>query len=146
IPCAMSWCAVVPGGSARRTGGVCIGVAPWARCSSRASVWLLAFAVAAIGELVAKPAGAAGVALVPAHRDLVLGTPARILFMLRGGERGVFLRRGGRTRPIATRRRLRLHGRLYRRGDLLIEGALRWRRWGRFRLVLRLLARLVVGF
>src|SRR5215468_6871434 len=42
------------------------------------SAWLLAFAVAAIGELVAKPAGAAGIALVPAHRDLVLGTPARV--------------------------------------------------------------------
>src|SRR5216683_4120380 len=52
----------------------------WARCASRASVWLLAFAVAAVSKLVAKPAGVAGVALVPAHRDLVLGTPARVVF------------------------------------------------------------------
>src|SRR3989442_14464789 len=88
------------------------------------SVWLLAFAVAAIGELVAKPAGAAGVALVPGHRDLVLGTPARVLFMLRGGERGVLLRRGGRTRPIATGRCLRLHGRGDRGRNLLFESAL----------------------
>ena len=56
--------------------------------------WLLAlaFAVTAIGELVAKPAGAAGVTLVPAHRDLMLGTPARVLVMRRGGKRGVLLR------------------------------------------------------
>src|SRR2546425_5884132 len=94
MPWAMSWCAVVPGARLRRTGGVCIGVAPWARCSSRAGVWLLAFAVAAIGELVAKPAGAAGVTIVPAHRDLVLVTPARVLFVLRGGELRVRLRRG----------------------------------------------------
>ena len=56
-----------------------------ARCSSRARVWLLAFAVGVIGELVAKPAEAAGVALVPAHRDLVLGTPPRVVFV-RAGE------------------------------------------------------------
>ena len=49
------------------------------------SAWLLAFAVAPIGELVAKPAGAAGIALVPAHRDLVLGTPARVV-VVRAGE------------------------------------------------------------
>jgi hypothetical protein len=47
-------------------------------CGPSPSAWLLAFAVAAIGELVAKPAGAASVAVVPAHRDLVLGTPARV--------------------------------------------------------------------
>src|SRR5215475_7383545 len=29
MPWAMSWCAVVPGARRRRTGGVCIGVAPW---------------------------------------------------------------------------------------------------------------------
>ena len=95
-----------------------------ARCSSRAGVWLLAFAVAAVGELVAKPAGAAGVAIVPPHRDLVLGTPARVLFVLRGGELRVRLRRGGR---------LRAHCELAAvcacmaacdgRGDLLVEGA-----------------------
>src|SRR5215813_9336971 len=39
----------------------------WARCASRAGVSLFAFAIGAIGELVAKPAGAAGVAVVPAH-------------------------------------------------------------------------------
>src|SRR5262249_5509126 len=48
------------------------------------SAWLLAFAVAAIGELVAKPAGAAGVAVVPAHRDLVLETPARVVVVRAG--------------------------------------------------------------
>src|SRR2546425_12867582 len=111
----MSWCAVVPGGSARRTGGVCIGVAPWARCSSRASVWLLAFAVAAVGELVAKPAGAAGVALMPAHRDLVLGTPARVVVgrtgEVLGFRRLVRRRRGAPLRALAVvAGGLRLHG------------------------------------
>jgi len=38
----------------------------------------LPFAIAAVSKLVAIPARAAGVAVVPAHRDLVLGTPARV--------------------------------------------------------------------
>src|SRR5712691_9911764 len=83
----------------------------WARCASRAGVWLLAFAVAAIGELVAKPAGAAGVAIVPPHRDLVLGTPARVLCVLGGGERRVCLRRGVLALAVGAGCRLRLHGR-----------------------------------
>src|SRR5262245_9770981 len=56
----------------------------------------LPFAVAAIGELVAKPAGAAGVAVVPAHRGLVLGTPARVVVVRTGEALGV--RRLGRRR------------------------------------------------
>src|SRR6266478_4607752 len=131
MPCAMSWCAVVPGARLRRSGGVCIGVAPWARCSSRAGVWLPAFAVAAVGELVAKPAGAAGVAIMPPHRDLVRGTPARVLCVLGGGERRVRLRRGVLALAVGAGCRLRLHGRLHRRRDLLVKGALGWRRrWG----------------
>src|SRR6266705_341889 len=93
----------------------------WARCASRAGVWLLAFAVAAIGELVAKPAGAAGVAIVPAHRDLVLGTPARVVVVRTGEALG--FRRLGRRRRGALRRALavvagglRLHGSRGRRG------------------------------
>src|SRR5262249_39147722 len=80
-----------------------------------------AFAIAAIGELMAKPAGAAGVAVVPAHRDLVLGTPARVLFVRRGGALGVRLRRGVLAGPIAAGRRLRLPGHPDRRGDLLVQ-------------------------
>src|SRR5215475_7883725 len=57
---------------------------------------VIAFAVGAIGELVAKPAGAAGVAVVPAHRDLVLGTPARVVVVRAGEALGV--RRLGRRR------------------------------------------------
>src|SRR5262252_11055023 len=68
------------------------------------SAWLLAFAVAAIGELVAKPAGAAGIALVPAHRDLVRGTPARLV-LVRAGEaicvRRLVRRRGAPLRAVA---------------------------------------------
>src|SRR5215470_9630060 len=64
----------------------------------------LPFAVAAIGELVAKPAGAAGVAVVPAHRDLVLGTPARVVVVHAGEALGV--RRLGRRRRGALRRAL----------------------------------------
>src|SRR5262249_44081837 len=53
------------------------------------SAWLLAFAVASIGELVAKPAGAAGIVLVPAHRDLVRGTPAGLVVGSAGEALGV---------------------------------------------------------
>src|SRR5262249_8588508 len=83
--------------------------------------WLLAlaFAVAAIGELVAKPAGAAGVALVPAHRDLVLVTPARV------GVIGGLQRWWGewlpRAIPRGTRGGLGLHGGGHGGGDLLVE-------------------------
>src|SRR4029453_14793058 len=68
------------------------------------SSWLLAFAVAAIGELVAKPAGAAGIALVPGHRGLVLGPPARLV-VVRAGEalgfrRLVRRRRGALLRAV----------------------------------------------
>src|SRR5713101_9467647 len=73
----------------------------WARCASRAGVWLFAFAVAAVGELVAKPAGAAGVALVPTHRDLVLGTPARVV-VVPAGE-AICFRRLGRRRGAPLR-------------------------------------------
>src|SRR5712691_8252237 len=97
----------------------------WARCSSRAGVWLFAFAVAAIGELVAKPAGAAGVALVPAHRDLVRGTPARVVVVPEGealGFRRLGRRRGALLRALAVvPGGLRLQRRLHRRGDLLVE-------------------------
>src|SRR6266849_1643621 len=98
----------------------------WARCASRAGVWLFAFAVAAIGELVAKPAGAAGVALVPAHRDLVLGTPARVV-VVRAGEvlgvrRLVWRLCGVPLRALAiVPGSLRPHGRLDGRGDLLVQ-------------------------
>src|SRR5438128_5500507 len=64
--------------------------------------WLLAFAVAAIGELVAKPAGAAGIAVVPAHRDLVRGTPARVV-VVRAGEALGFRRLGRRRRGALLR-------------------------------------------
>src|SRR5262245_32504772 len=92
------------------------------------SVWLLtlAFAVAAIGELVAKPAGAAGVAVVPAHRDLVRETPARVVVMRAGEALGV-RRLGRRCRGALLRilvvvpGGLCLHGRLDGRGDLLVE-------------------------
>src|SRR5262247_4155499 len=87
-------------------------------CGPSPSAWLLAFAVAAIGELVAKPAGAAGVALVPAHRDLVLETPARIV-VVRAGE-ALGCRRLGRRRRGALLGALtvvpgglRSHGRLH---------------------------------
>src|SRR5215468_1733401 len=88
--------------------------------------WLLAFAVAAIGELVAKPAGAAGVAVVPAHRDLVLGTPARVV-VVRAGEALGVRRLGRRCRGALLRvltvvpGGLCLHGRLDGRGDLLVQ-------------------------
>src|SRR5215468_8224076 len=88
--------------------------------------WLLAFAVAAIGELVAKPAGAAGVAVVPAHGGLVLGTPARVVVVRTGEALGV--RRLGRRRRGARLRvvtvvpgGLRLHGGGHGRRDLLVE-------------------------
>src|SRR5262249_29636975 len=87
--------------------------------------WLLAFAVAAIGGVVAKPAGAAGRALVRAHRYLVLETPARVV-VVRAGE-ALGFRRLVRHRRIALLRAvavvaggLRLHGRLDGRGDLLV--------------------------
>src|SRR3981081_1566751 len=62
-----------------------------------------AFAVTAIGELVAKPAGAAGVAVVPAHRDLVLGTPAWVVVVRVGQALGFWRlgRRGGLLRAVA---------------------------------------------
>src|SRR2546430_11599935 len=95
-------------------------------CGPSPSAWLLAFAVAPIGELVAKPAGAAGITLVPAHRDLVLGTPARIV-VVRAGE-AICVRRLGRRRRGALLRALtivpgglRLHGGGHGRGDLLVE-------------------------
>src|SRR6266704_215379 len=111
----MRWCAVVPGGSGTRTDSDCIGMSPWARCSSRASMRLLAFAVTAVGELVAEPAGAASVAVVPAHGDLVLGTPARVVCG-RVGEALGFWRLGRRRRIVPLRALaigtggLRLHG------------------------------------
>src|SRR5712691_9632168 len=98
----------------------------WARCASRAGVWLFAFAVAAIGELVAKPAGAAGVALMPAHCELVRGTPARVV-VVRAGEalgfrRLVRRRRGALLRAVAVvPGGLRLHGGGHGRGDLLVQ-------------------------
>src|SRR5712691_4190130 len=73
-------------------------------CGPSPGSWLLAFAVAAIGELVTKPAGAAGVAVVPAHRDLVRGTPARVV-VVRAGE-ALGFRRLGRRRRGALRRAL----------------------------------------
>src|SRR5207248_9181687 len=87
---------------------------------------LLAFAVTAIGELVAKPAGAAGVALVPAHRDLVLGTPARVVVVRECGAicfRRLLRRRRGALLRVLTvvPGGLRLHGRLDGRGDLLVQ-------------------------
>src|SRR4029450_8488950 len=88
--------------------------------------WLLAFAVAAIGELVAKPAGAAGIALVPAQRGLVLGTPARVVLVRAGEALGV--RRLGRRRRGMLLRAVAVvsgglcpHGRLDGRGDLLVQ-------------------------
>src|SRR5712691_3130177 len=73
-------------------------------CGPSPGSWLLAFAVAAVGELVAKPAGAAGVALMPAHRDLVLGTPARVVFgrtgEVLGFRRLVRRRRGAPLRAV----------------------------------------------
>src|SRR6516165_9520774 len=92
------------------------------------SAWLLAlaFAIAAIGELVAKPAGAAGVAVVPAHGDLVRETPARLVVGRAGEVLGC--RRLGRRRRGALLRvltvvpgGLRPHGRLDGRGDLLVQ-------------------------
>src|SRR5262249_43305247 len=95
-------------------------------CGPSPSSWLLAFAVAAIGELVAKPAGAAGVALVPAHRDLMLETPARLV-VVRAGE-AIGFRRLGRRRCGALLRAvavgtggLCLHGGGHGRGDLLVQ-------------------------
>src|SRR5438874_3752955 len=73
-------------------------------CGPSPSAWLLAFAVAPIDELVAKPAGATGITLVPAHRDLVLGTPARIV-VVRAGE-AICVRRLGRRRRGALLRAL----------------------------------------
>src|SRR5262245_59073567 len=90
--------------------------------------WLLAlaFAVAAVSKLMAKPAGAAGVAVVPAHRDLVLETPARLV-LVRAGE-AIDFRRLGRHRCGALLRAvavmtgvLRPHGRLDGCGDLLVQ-------------------------
>src|SRR5712691_6724474 len=95
-------------------------------CGPSPGSWLLAFAVAAIGELVAKPAGAAGVAVVPAHRDLVRGTPARVV-VVRAGEALGFRRLGRRRRGALLRAvavvpgGLRLHSGLYGCGDLLVE-------------------------
>src|SRR5262249_12817458 len=124
--CAMRWCAVVPGGSGRRTGGDCIGVAPRRGARPAPGGSLFSFAVAAIGELVAKPAGAAGVAVVPAHRELGLGTPARVV-VVRAGE-AICIRRLGRRRRGALLRALtvvpgglRLHGGGHGRGDLLVQ-------------------------
>src|SRR5215831_14456116 len=95
-------------------------------CEPSPSSWLLAFAVAAIGELVAKPAGTAGVAVVPAHRDLVRGTPARVVVVPGGEALGV--RRLGRRRrgallgalPVVPGG-LRLHDSGHGRGDLLVQ-------------------------
>src|SRR5215467_3761673 len=90
--------------------------------------WLLAlaFAVATVSKLMAKPAGAAGVAVVPAHRDLVRETPARVVVVRTGEALGV--RRLGRRRRGALLRALtvgpgglRLQRRLDGRGDLLVE-------------------------
>src|SRR5262249_40557756 len=76
----------------------------WAGCASRAGVWLLAFAVAAVSKLVAKPAWTAGVAIVPAHRDLVRGTPARVVVVCAGEALG--FRRLVRRRGVAPQRAL----------------------------------------
>src|SRR5215510_2501090 len=141
MPWAMSWRAVVPGCSRRRTDGDCIGVSP-CRCGSCGRLLTvrearatgraqhprgasLTFAVAAIGELVAKPAGAAGVALVPAHRDLVFGTPAQVV-VGRAGEalsfRRLVRRHGALLRALAVvTGGLRPHGRLDGRGNLLVQ-------------------------
>jgi hypothetical protein len=67
-----SWRVWVLRTAAALAGGECTGPCAAPRRDS------LPFAIAAVSKLVAKPAGAAGVALVPAHRDLVLGTPARV--------------------------------------------------------------------
>src|SRR5215467_13314809 len=82
--------------------------------------------VAAIGELVAKPAGAAGVVLVPAHRGLVRGTPARVV-VVRAGKALCVWRLGRRCRGALLRvltvvpGGLCLHGGCHGRGDLLVE-------------------------
>ena len=75
---------------------------------------------------MAKPAGAAGIAVVPAHRGLVLGTPARVVVVRTDEALGV--RRLGQRRCGALLRALaivpgglRLHGRLDGRGDLLVQ-------------------------
>src|SRR5262245_39734044 len=88
-------------------------------CGPSPSAWLLAFAVAPIGELVAKPAGAAGVALVPAHRDLVLGTPGGVgvVGRLQRWWGGWLPRAMPRGAPVG----LRLHGGGHGRGDLLVQ-------------------------
>src|SRR5262249_13631128 len=95
-------------------------------CGPSPSSWLLAFAVAAIGELVAKPARATGVALVPAHRDLVLGTPARVVVGRAGGALGfqrlVRRRCGALLRILAVvAGGLRPHGGGHGRGNLLVQ-------------------------
>src|SRR5262245_2975065 len=106
--------------AAALAGGVCHG--PCA-APTRGS---LPFAIAAIGELVAKPAGAAGVAVVPAHRHLVRGTPARVV-VVRAGEALGVRRLGRRRRGVLLRvvtigpGGLRPHGRLDGRGDLLVQ-------------------------
>src|SRR5262249_61258492 len=72
------------------------------------------------------PAGVAGFVGVAAHRDLVFGTPARVVVVRAGEALGV--RRLGRRRRGALLRAvavvpggLRLHGGRYGCGDLLVE-------------------------
>src|SRR5207249_4163244 len=110
MPWAMSWCAVVPGARLRRTGGVCIGVAPWARCSSRAGIGLLAFAVRAGTQPVRVPG--APLVRAPLHLAAVDRTPARV-----GVLGGLHLRGAGRWGVVG----LRLQGGRDGRGDLLVQ-------------------------
>src|SRR5690242_2698058 len=62
-------------------------------------------AIAAIGALVTKPPGAAGIARGPAHRNLMRGTPARVVFGRAGEALGCRRlgrrRRGARLRAVA---------------------------------------------
>jgi len=110
--------------------------------------WLLAFAVAAVGKPVAKPARPALVAIMPRQSDLVPCTPTRVVVMP-----GCMLRRCRIARwclalAIAARRALR---RVHCCGDLLVQGVLGGRRRGGWcgrlgRLLRRLLARVGVRF
>jgi len=75
---------------------------------------------------MAKPTGAAGIAVVPAHRDLVRGTPARVVVVRASGALGVRRlgrrRRGARLRAVAVvTGGLRLHRGGHGRGDLLVQ-------------------------
>ena len=92
-----------------------------ARCASRARVWLLAFAVTAVGEPVAKPARAAGVALVPRIVTSCLGHQPGSSSLV-GSSGGA----GGGPPRATPRGAARRSGPAWRdgRGDLLVEAAL----------------------